>query len=426
MKQFLIAHYEKIILAVLLVVFAALLYNQLIFVRTAQLEYVAKQTDSKTPDPDYTEIDFAKDKSYKMETVFSESNSTSAASQSKSFGNKFKKHPFGVRTHMMAPYPMAECVHCHALIPVDSYPDIDAEEDGICPACGDPLKPRVKSEKLQPEEDMNFNGIPDEWEKKFELTETDVSSDQDGDGFTLKDEFAAQTDPTDPLSHPKYISYIYVDNATQPRFPGLQLASVNMNKPDKKDWDITFSSQVVSGSSVTKKSPIVRIGRQLKNIDSKKKNVDFEVVDIEMDEKTQQPVVYLQRIGKLDERIPCREGQTVFDPQQKVRFRSALPLWTWSATCDSGAEFKLGTEKTGEERYKFVSVDLKTKEAVVETLDETPETFTVLPAAAEDTAASNAGAADAGTVPPGTVPPGTVTKPASGNSGRRTNSNRQR
>ena len=177
MKQFFIAHYEKIILAVLLVVFAALLYNQLIFVRTAQLEYVAKQTDSKTPDPDYNEIDFAKEKSYKMESVFSESNSTSAASKSKSFGNRFGAPLFGVKTHMMAPYPMAECVHCHALIPVDSYPGVDAEEDGVCPACGEPLKPRLKSEKLQPEEDMNFNGIPDEWEKKFELSETDASPD---------------------------------------------------------------------------------------------------------------------------------------------------------------------------------------------------------------------------------------------------------
>ena len=390
MKQFLIAHYEKIILAVLLVVFAALLYNQLIFVRTAQLEYVAKQTDSRTPDPDYNEIDFAKDKSYRMETVFSESNGTAAASKSKDFGNSFGLSRFGAKTHMMVPYPMAECVHCHALIPVDSYPAVDAEENGVCPACGESLEPRLKSEKLQPEDDTNFNGIPDEWEKKFVLSETEAGSDQDGDGFTLKDEYAAETDPVDPLSHPKYVSYIYVDKATQPRFPGLQLNSVEMSKPDKKDWDIKFSTQVLSGNSVTKKSPIVRIGRQLKNIDSKKKNVDFTVVDIEMDEKTQEPVVYIQRVGKLDERIPCRRGQNVYDPQQKVQFKSALPLWSWTAAAESGAELKLGTEKTGEERYRFVSVDLKTKVAVVETLDEAPEAFTILPSPDDPAFSANA------------------------------------
>ena len=226
-------------------------------------------------------------------------------------------------------------------------------------------------------DDLNGNGIPDEWEKQFTLTETDPDSDEDGDRFSLKDEYLAKTIPTDPLSHPKYVSCIYVEKAAQERFPGLQLVSVNMNKANKKDWDITFSTQVLSNSNVIKKTPIVRIGNYFKNIDSRKKNVDFVVADVEIDEKTQQPFVYLRRIGKPDERIPCRKGQAVYAPQQKVHFKSALPLWSLSASVESGAEFRLGSEKTGEERYRFVSVDLKTKEAVVETLDGNSRTFTI-------------------------------------------------
>jgi hypothetical protein len=295
----------------------------------------------------------------------------------------------------MVPYPMAECVHCHVLIPVDAYPPIGAEEDGSCPVCGKPLSPRVKSEALQPEDDTNFNGISDEWEQQYALTDTSADSDEDGDGFTLKDEFAAKTDPTDPLSHPKYISYICVEKAEQARFPGLQLVSVDMSKPDKKDWDIKFNTQVLNGSSVSKKTPIVRIGRPLKNIDSKKKNVDFTVVDIGIDEKTHEPVVYIRRVANLDELIPCRKGKTVLDPQQKVYFKSSLATWGWEGSYNNGVEFKLGTEKTGEERYRFVSVDLETKEAVVESVGEPPETFTILPAP-KDTAAG-------GTLPPGTI-----------------------
>ena len=201
-----------------------------------------------------------------------------------------------------------------------------------------------------------------------------------------------------------------------------------MTKPDKKDWDITFSSQTISGSSTTKKTPMTRIGKQFNNIDTKRdaknkaKNTAFEVIDVELDDKTQEPIVFIQRVGNIDERIPCRKGKPVYDPQQKVQFKSALPLWTWSASCDSGAEFKLGTEKTGEERYRFVSVDLSTREAVVETLDDPPESFTVLPVASDDTAAPNAGAADAGTLPPGTV----TKQPATGTSKKKSSSNRQK
>ena len=400
MKAFLLAHYEKIILAVFLLAFAALLYNQLGLVRTAQLDYVEKQTNFSIPDPDYNKIDFKKKNTYKMETVFSEGIDTAVAS--KVFGKRFDTAPFGEKTNLMVPYPMAECVHCHVLIPVDAYPPVDAEEDGSCPVCGKPLSPRVKSEALQPEDDTNFNGISDEWEQQYALTDTSADSDEDGDGFTLKDEFAAKTDPTDPLSHPKYITYLYVDKVTQSRFPGLQLVSVDMSKPDKKDWDIKFNTQVLSGSSVSKKTPIIRIGRPLKNIDSKKKNVDFTVVDIGIDEKTHEPVVYIRRVANPDELIPCRKGKTVLDPQQKVYFKSSLTSWGWEGSYNNGVEFKLGTEKTGEERYKLVSADLETKEAVVESIGETPETLTILPAQKEETAAPAADA-DNGTLPPGTV-----------------------
>ena len=250
---------------------------------------------------------------------------------------------------------------------------------------------QVKEEQKRVEKEEKLQKSFGQWIAKFNLTETDPGSDQDGDGFTLKDEFEAKTDPTDSLSHPEYITRIRVQKAAQTRYPGLQMISVNMNKPDKKDWDIMFSSQVVSGSSVTKKNQIVRIGRQLKNIDSKRKNVDFEVIDIELDEKTQEPVVYLRRVGQTDERIPCRSKQDVYEPQQKVQFGSALPLWPWSATCESGAEFKLGTEKTGEERYRLVSVDTRTMEAVVETLEKNPETFTIPPADKEASASGDTG-----------------------------------
>ena len=217
--------------------------------------------------------------------------------------------------------------------------------------------------------DINGNGLPDEWEKQFTLTETAPDSDEDGDGFTLKDEYEVQTDPTDPLSHPKYIYYVYVGRTIQPLFPGLELVSVDKTKSDKKDWLATFSIQAQNSPTTKKKRELVRIGEQF-SIVNERNNIDFEVVDIEM-ERDRDPVVYLQRVGK-NTRIPCRPKQPVYDSPQ-AQFVSVLPLWSsWSAICENGSELTLGTEKTGEERYKFDSVNTQTNIALLKTLDEAP------------------------------------------------------
>lgn len=388
MKKFLYAHYEKLILAVLLIIFATLLYTQLVLVGEAQKQEVEANTRQEVKKSDYEPIDFASDRSYRMETIFSD----------KIVVESPRLTSVNV-TQMMAPYPMAECVHCHALIPADAYPAIGETVNGRCPACDKPLAPRVKNESDVGKADQNSNGIPDEWESQFTLAETGADSDEDSDGFSLIQEYMAKTDPSDPLSHPKYITMLYVDKVSQSKFPGLQLVSVDTVKPDKKDWDIKFSTQVKSGSAVNKKSPIVGIGRSFKSIDSKKNNVDFTVIDVEIDDKTQAPVVYIQRIGKNDERIACRVKQDVYDPQQTVLFKDTT-LFGKEIKCASGAEFKLGTEKTGEERFKVVSADRKTREAIVETVDETPETLTVPALSREEASADDAGR----TLPPGAPP----------------------
>ncbi len=193
-------------------------------------------------------------------------------------------------------------------------------------------------------------------------------SDEDLDGFSLHQESIAKTDPSNPISHPKYITQVYVDAVSQLRFTGLELVSVDRTKPDKKDWQITFN---VTRNN-RKRTEFVQIGIGT----FKNNNVDFSVVDIEIDDKTQDPIVYIQRVGKT-ERIPCRPKQAVYDPAPRVRFLNALVERTFITSV--GAEFKLGTEKTGEELYKIISADLNTKDVVVESISETPEIFTIHP-----------------------------------------------
>ncbi len=356
MKKFLHAHYEKIILAALLIVFTALLYYQLQFIQRAQNQKIATQVNPVEKPSDYKSIDFSASPKYKMENIFSDWNTIASDEDA---GNK---------TQMMAPYPMSECVFCHTLIPGNSYPAIGETKNGKCPVCGKALAPRIKIEddEVSGKADQNGNSIPDEWEKEYNVSSEYVhqDSDEDNDGFSLLQEYKAKTNPTDPLSHPKYISQVYVDAISQQRFNGLELVSVDMTKSDKKDWQATFN--VVRNNR--KRSEFVRI-----NIGTfKNNNVDFSVVDIEVDDKTQTPIVYIQRVGKV-ERIACRPKQAVYDPSPRVRFLNSLLGRTFISSV--GAEFFLGTNNTGKEVYKVVSADPATKEVVVESVGDNPETI---------------------------------------------------
>ena len=379
MKKFFNAHYEKIILAALLILFTASLYYQLMFIQRAQTQEVLTKVKPVQKPSDYQSIDFAGDKKYKMETIFSDWNTVAIVPASQT------------ATQMMSPYPMAECVHCHALIPANAYPAIGETKDGKCPSCDAPLAPRIKveSDELLAKYDLNGNGIPDDWEKEYKLSANNLApeSDDDSDGFTLLQEYKAKTDPTDPLSHPKYITQVYVSAVSQQRFTGLELVSVDMTKADKKEWVATFN--VVRNNR--KRSEFVRI-----NVGTfKNNNVDFSLVDIEMDEKTQEPVAYVQRVGKV-ERIACNVKQPVYDPMPRVRFINAL-YNNRTFTSSVGASFKLGTAKTGEELYNVISADPKTKEVIVESSGETPETIKLLPAPKNLTTSSDAGKTASGT-----------------------------
>ena len=370
MKKFLNAHYEKIILAVLLIASAALLYYQLLFVQKAQNQDVTDMVSRKEPKSDYDPIDFAGQNKYKMETIFSEWNLIEPV------------QPSPTATRLMAPYPMSECVYCHVLIPANAYPAIGETKNGKCPVCKKALAPRLKIEtdEVLAKNDANGNGLPEEWEKEMKISDefTSADSDEDTDGFTLLQEYKAKTDPKDPLSHPKYISQVFVSAVSQKKFTGLELVSIDMTKPDKKDWTATIN--VIRNDK--KRTEFVRINVGTFNHQDGRSNVAFSLEDIEMDEKTQEPLAILQRVGK-QERIVCRPKQAVYDPMPRVRLLNAL--YDRNITTQVGSDIKLGTAKTGEELYTIVSADPTTKEVVVKSAGDNPETFTLLPAPKEKT-----------------------------------------
>jgi len=106
------------------------------------------------------------------------------------------------------------CVECRKPIPFEAE---------TCPLCGkeQPKKNPVIADDAM---DSDGDGLPDVWERKFNLNPVDSSDatlDADGDGFTNAEEFANKTDPRDPESHPDILGYLRVASIEAARLPLL-------------------------------------------------------------------------------------------------------------------------------------------------------------------------------------------------------------
>lgn len=369
-KNFLQAHYEKIILAVLLICFAVLLYFQVLVVQKVQNQRIIDITDEKEPDSDYAKIDASKP-DYKTEIIFSDSLTIG-------FTAPVEKSTVA---EMMVPYPMVECVSCHSLIPAENIPAIGASKSGKCPVCGAELKPKEEAEGTDlVNNDENSNGIPDDWEKKYKIYSNvgvDSSSDDDKDGFTLSDEYHADTDPTDPLSHPTYVSRLYTYAVKTQAISGLKLKSVDNYGTDKTKWGASFS--------YTTKDKRSRSGTFRINSGTFDNNgISYSVVDIVEDTASSDLIVYIQAVGSTD-KIECRRNQTVVDPNLRVTLTDTV--FKKRLTYSVGRTITFGTNTTGKESYKIASADPATKTVVLEDVKDSTKTYKIGPQP-DDTASS--------------------------------------
>lgn len=228
----------------------------------------------------------------------------------------------------------------------------------------------ASSAGLADKSDLNSNGIPDEWEKKFKISPGFAApeSDEDADGFNLLEEYKADTDPTDQLSHPKYITRIYISAVSRQRLTGLTLVSAEYHA----DPTATFS--VVRNGNRRYEYVHIRTDKWRSYDTISHNNTTFNVVDVTWQDSV--PVVYIQRAGR-DERIPCRPHEPIYDTVLQVKSLNSLNGRTIVSSV--GGTFKLGSEKTGEETYRIVSADPETKITVVESVGEKPETFKIPP-----------------------------------------------
>lgn len=370
-KNFLLAHYEKLILAVLLIVFAVLLYLQLGVAQQVRTDEVDRLINQKEPKSDYQQIN-RDDSGFKTQIIFSDPLSISFPTPEVN----------STVAEMMSPYPLAECVYCHSLIPAFNFPEIGAEKNGKCPVCGKELKPKVKhDDQLDNNNDVNGNAIPDDWEKKYNVVAgpySSAESDEDEDGYTLFEEYKADTDPRNPLSHPLYVTRLYTYQISKQQIQYLQLKNVISTGTDKTKWDVAFS--VRKGTRSTTANVRLNAGTFENN------GISYTVVDIVEDEASSNPIVYIQPVGS-DQKIECKLKQPVLDPNLRVSLDEMVHKKRITTTV--GKAVRLGTVKSGQESYTVVSADPEKKTVVLRSTTDDKKEYIIPPKPTDDSSSKN-------------------------------------
>lgn len=106
----------------------------------------------------------------------------------------------------------------------------------------DPFPKRYNAQ--QAGEMLSSEGIPFRWLQQYHLSTSEpvATTDPDGDGFTVREEYDAGTDPTDPNSHPDIALKLRLVRVMQKSFPFL-FTSVNEGSGGKQ-----FSIRRTDGS----------------------------------------------------------------------------------------------------------------------------------------------------------------------------------
>lgn len=352
MMSFFQSHYEKIILASLLVIFVFLLVWQVNFLQAGQSQNVDNIINKVEPKSDQTSYDFSQEK-FQIPFIFLDE----VAWHPEPKVNELP-HP---KTDLFSSFNLSVCPFCYNLIPAAFFPALGTADVNKCPICQKDLKSRQKKSEHSEQgpdlvtsanNDKNSNGLPDDWEKAngvYAESSAAIDEDPDGDHFSTYEEFVLRTNPQDPKSHPPYIKYTTVKHLGRRRIPEFSyegLASTGVTDLAKLELNIRYRQQ----DWKRPRTKVKKLGEKFKH-----RNWTFEIVKVVPDDPQspgQGTVIYVRREG-YNEEIKCEPRKAVYDPVETVDLWSIPHKKTIS--CQVGKTFRLGDAKTGVEEYTLVS-----------------------------------------------------------------------
>jgi len=372
--RFLEKHYEKLILAVSLLIFIiSLVY--LIIVFSQRMEITDKDLQLKINEPDYVSVfdatgnEIAQDGKKKYD-FFNILKKEDRWSKSKNKGGKIP-----VTTDLMVPFKAARCFHCKQIIPLVYF---DKEED--CILCHKSLhKIKTKSSK-----DVDRDGMNDDWEKKYGLLPMDPKDkmeDKDEDGFPNFVEFKSvpQTEPNNPLSHPNLADRIFLKGFKRIKIQ-VTLKNVMKNGSEKKsDWlvHLKLKKKGKWRTAFHKIGDEIKIGSDIYKI----QDVDFKMKDI-FNPKLRQPVptnistIVIDKVGaKKSSPITVKINKPVYENLIKVIFCDFITDKKFVAYV--GGKLAVGDETVGISNYIVKSIDPQNYTATIVTDDEKKKEFKI-------------------------------------------------
>jgi len=180
------------------------------------------------------------------------------------------------------------------------------------------------------------------WFKKYHLDLNDpamLDADPDGDGFSNREEFLANTDPLDPNSHPPYppdpARFLRVKEYNEARLP-LTLESIDGEKAHLKRTDAEGKVETVKAGDTLRGLPLKVLHVEARqDIDKNGEHVDLSQVTLE-DSATKEKYVLTGNLpaktSASNALLVSRDGKT----NMKVHFGD---VFTWPP--EQGANFKV-------------------------------------------------------------------------------------
>ncbi len=358
--EFLKRHFEKLILALVLVIFIiALLYlvevartvdeGAEVTIRPAQVDY--PKVDQKAPEVDVK---------YQFENGM-----TWAAAAARTEVNK--EH----FSDLVDVFKAARCPHCNKIIPLYYF-----HEARGCPLCGKELKTPPERVVVQLDlgsQDWDSDGIPNAIEEKLGLDPkdpTDALLDKDRDGFSNLYEHKMGTLLDDPKSHPPMWHRLYVKDLKRVVLP-IRLMAVNSNSSSNKDdWVVQISSFDLRTNTKGRDLGMFSIGQELTldrrqyiltDIDLRQRAVKEGNTETVVDESI---IKIKQKNGPIE--VSMQVGKEVYSPTLKAIIADCGDIAENPTgreyTLDVGDSFLIGNRQTGGEIYRVREINEETKE----------------------------------------------------------------
>lgn len=360
--EFIKRHYEKLLLAALLLMFiGSMVYLAGIMretgsIRLENLKIPTRAADFQMPDVKDPQFDSSKN-------LFGTARWQASTSRP---GSRYQKF----YSDLVVTFGAARCGHdkCGRVIPLYYF----GNKHENCPWCGRKLAAPPKQVTVvtgaRTSDDPDGCGIPHDIKRQYGLPEDvaeNVLDDLDGDGFSNLYEYRQKTALNQPKSHPPMWHRLVVEKIERIKLP-LQLKAIMAPDPnDKTRWDIQINYFDSKGETRTE---ITMLNEGIRLADGEE---EYKVKDIvrNLTEKDASGNVidksYIIIESAKGTRIRMQIGHDVYSPDAKALLRDVGDGKVHPPK-GVGQEITLGTRKTGRSKYIIKSIDQVKKQVMLQ------------------------------------------------------------